>query len=74
METKPEFTFPVVNGMVAVEHVRYLRDGADSLAKELRWALAMLHVMSDKADPVSYASYRTGIQNCREALTAWEKR
>lgn len=25
MNTKPEFTFPVVNGMVAVEHVRYMK-------------------------------------------------
>jgi hypothetical protein len=33
---KPEFTFPVINGMVAVEHVRYLKQERDSLAKALR--------------------------------------
>lgn len=47
MKTKAEFTFPVVNGMVAVENVRYMRDDAkkdiDALHKRLRVACEALN-------------------------------
>lgn len=46
MRNTPEFSFPVVDGMVAVEHVRYLRDDTkkeiDALHKRLRVACAAL--------------------------------
>ena len=40
MNNKPEFTFPVVDGMVAVEHVRYLAQDRAKLIEALQNLLA----------------------------------
>lgn len=52
-----EFKFPVVNGMVAVEHVRYLQQERDKLVEALKRVVGAYDIFAKDTDSFDVPLY-----------------